>query len=191
MKTKEAKDFLVQQGGVQAARENIPLSDIEKKMMYFTESDPTSCDNPAETNDEFEVQYDTEEYEAKISRLLHHAYDRLKVEDPGGKRKWDQAIGTLRKGDHYLLVLWDQTPCGERPKGDSLRLLGSALVVAAGLVIAIFLAAKYDIDLHGYGAYLLLVIVGFLFLASGTFRRIYRAAVAWFHRPSKGDDEAN
>ena len=58
MKTKQAKDFLVQQAAEQAARENVPLSDIEKRMMYFTESDATSCDNPLELNDEFEAQYD-------------------------------------------------------------------------------------------------------------------------------------
>jgi hypothetical protein len=83
MKTKQAKDFLVQQTAEQAARESVPLSETEKKMMYFTESDATSCDNPVELNEEFEAQYDTGEYETKISRLLHHAYDRLKLEDPG------------------------------------------------------------------------------------------------------------
>src|SRR5206468_6029223 len=48
MKTKQAKDFLVQQTAEQAARESVPLSETEKKMMYFTESDATSCDNPVE-----------------------------------------------------------------------------------------------------------------------------------------------
>ena len=43
MNTKQAKDFLVEQATKQAALENLPLSDIEKKMMYFTESDPASC----------------------------------------------------------------------------------------------------------------------------------------------------
>ena len=59
MKTKQAKDFLVQETSEQAAWENMPLSDIEKKMMYFTESDAASCDNPAELNDDFEAQYET------------------------------------------------------------------------------------------------------------------------------------
>jgi hypothetical protein len=65
MKTKQAKDFLVLETTQQAARENIPLSDIEKKMMYFRESDATSCDNPSELNDKFEAQHNTAEYEAK------------------------------------------------------------------------------------------------------------------------------
>lgn len=105
MDTKQAKDFLVQQTAEQAALENVPLSDLEKRMMYFTESDPTSCGNPIELNDEFEGHYDTGEYEVKISRLLHHAYKRLKDEDGEKLRNWDQAIRTLRKGDHYVLIL--------------------------------------------------------------------------------------
>jgi len=38
MHVREAKDFLVQQTAEQAALENVPLSDLEKRMMYFTES---------------------------------------------------------------------------------------------------------------------------------------------------------
>ena len=191
MKNKQAKDFLVQQVAEQAARESIPLTDIETKMMYFTENDPASCDNPAELNDQFEAKYDTAEYEIKISRLLHHASDRLKAEDPTGRRNWDEAIRTLRKGAHYLLVLWDLKPRSDRPKGDSLKLLGAALLIVAGILVAVFLAAKYNIDLDRYGKYFGAVIVGVILLASGTFRLIYRLAQVWFHRGTTEDDESN
>jgi hypothetical protein len=109
LNTKQAKDFLVEQTVEQAALDGVPLADVEKRMMYFTESDPTSCDNPIELNDEFEAEHETKEYETKISRLLHHAYSRLKEENPERARNWDQAIRTLRKGDHYLLVMVDQS----------------------------------------------------------------------------------
>src|SRR5215470_8568837 len=101
-------------------------------------------------NEEFEAKYDTTEYEAQISRLLHHAYDRLKTEGPERKRNWDQAIRTLRKGDHYLLVLWDVRPAGERPAHDSLKLFATAVLIVAGLLTAEFLAQKYNIDLDRY-----------------------------------------
>jgi len=109
LNTKQAKDFLVEQTVEQAALDGVPLADVEKRMMYFTESDPASCDNPIELNDEFEAEFQTKEYEAKISRLLHHAYRRLKKENPERARNWEQAIQTLRKGDHYLLVMVDQS----------------------------------------------------------------------------------
>jgi hypothetical protein len=108
MNSKQAKDFLVQQAAEQAALENLPLSDLEKRMMYFTESDPSSCDKPVELNDVFEAKYDTEEYEVKVSNLLYHAHDRLR--DSQAKCMWDEAICELRKGDHYLLVLLAEKP---------------------------------------------------------------------------------
>jgi hypothetical protein len=109
LNTRQAKDFLVEQTVEQAALDGVPLVDVEKRMMYFTESDPASCDNPIELNDEFEAAHETKEYETKISGLLHHAYRRLKEENPERVRTWDEAIGTLRKGDHYLLVMVGQS----------------------------------------------------------------------------------
>jgi hypothetical protein len=108
MNSKQAKDFLVQQAAEQAVLENLPLSDLEKKMMYFTESDPSSCNKPLELNEEFEAQYDTDEYEAKISGFLQRARGRLR--DSEAKGSWDVAVSELREGDHYLLVLLDETP---------------------------------------------------------------------------------
>ncbi len=71
------------------------------------------------------------EYEAKISRLLHRAYHRLRKENDAARKNWDQPIRCLRRGDHYLPVMWDLTPPGERPQGDSLKLFASALGVVA------------------------------------------------------------
>jgi hypothetical protein len=188
MKTKHAKDFLVQQTTEQATLENMPLSDIEKKMMYFTESDASSCDNPVELNDEFEAQCDTAHYEAKISRLLHDAYKRLKVENPARVRDWDQSIRILRTGDHYILALWDLKapnehqgdlkPPNAHPVRDSLKLLGFGVLVAIGVVIAAFLAAKYNFNLDRFRKYLpapsprleVALYIGVVLLAVGGFR---------------------
>jgi hypothetical protein len=191
MNTKQAKDFLAHQAAEQATLDKTSLSDIERRMMYFTESDPRSCDDPLALNDEFEAQCDTQEYEAKVSLLLQHAHQRLKAEGPEGKRTWDEAVRELRKGDHYVLVLLDaklaaDRPAGKRSKGDSLKLLGAGLMVAGGLVIAIVLAGKYNIDLdphRGYGSIVFAVLFAVVFLlASGMAPGFYRALVAWFHR---------
>ncbi|HZV58738.1 MAG TPA: hypothetical protein VFF42_00255 [Candidatus Eremiobacteraceae bacterium] len=104
MNNKQAKDFLVAQTAQQAALENIPLSDLEKRMMYFTESDP-SYDGYIGLTAEFEEQYDTAAYETKVSRLLHNAHARLKKENPEKFREWCQATRVLQKGDHYILIL--------------------------------------------------------------------------------------
>jgi len=38
---KEAKDFLANQIAAEAARENVPLSEVERKMLYWAETDWT------------------------------------------------------------------------------------------------------------------------------------------------------
>jgi hypothetical protein len=150
MRVREAKDFLVQQTAEQAALENVPLSDLEKRMMYFTEVDECPED-PIALNDAFEAQYDTEEYEAKVSKLMHHAHSRIKKENPEAARQWKEAIKELSKGDHYILIL-----CGEgldavkvspteRPPYDSLKLLLAGLSLVAIVMGAMLLGAHYGI----------------------------------------------
>src|ERR1700687_4752073 len=109
MRVREAKDFLVQETAEQASLEGVPLSDLEKRMMYFTESGEVPED-PIKLNEEFEAQYDTAKYEAKIARLMRHAYARLRRDNGETRRTWDTAIKCLRRGDHYLLVLWGASP---------------------------------------------------------------------------------
>jgi hypothetical protein len=113
-------------------------------MMYFTESDAASCDSPIELNDEFEAQCDTKEYETKISRLLHDAYRRLKEENPERMRNWDQAIRTLRKGDHYLLVMVDQF--SESGLDWWMPILWG---IGIGALIGVLLIAKVELDQRG------------------------------------------
>jgi hypothetical protein len=91
MQVREAKDFLVQETAKQAALEGVPLSDLEKRMMYFTENEEMSED-PIALNDEFEAQYDTDEYEEKISRLMHHAHARVIKEHAEGRKIWKAAL---------------------------------------------------------------------------------------------------
>jgi hypothetical protein len=151
MQAREAKDFLVAQTAEQAAREGVPLSDLEKRMMYFTESGYVPED-PIKLNDEFEAEHDTAEYEAKISRLLHHAYKRLQKENDEARRRWDDAIKCLRRGDHYLLVMWDENTSafalvgtsGATALRNSLPLLASSLGFIAIAFLCYFIVAKFE-----------------------------------------------
>lgn len=142
----EAKDFLVQQAAEQAALENVPLSDLEKRMMYFTETGEMR-ENAIQLNDAFEAEYDTEQYEAKISELMHHAHARIRKENPEATEQWKEAIKQLYKGDHYLLVLC-KGGSGEqpqRPPHDLLKLLGTAiLVTTVGLALMVGVISLLD-----------------------------------------------
>jgi hypothetical protein len=144
MQVREAKDSLVQETAKQASIEGVPLSELEKRMMYFVENEEM-LEDPIALNDEFEATCDTDEYEAKISGLLHRAYARIKKENPEAARQWKQAIRDISKGDHYLPVLWDsplpgyRVPRQARPPHDFLKLLGTGLLVTVVLVGLAFL----------------------------------------------------
>ena len=143
MKTKEAKDFLVNQAVEQATLDGISLSDVEKRMMYFSES-AGSMEELTSLNDEFESKYDSAEYETKISSLLQHAYRRLKTENPAAVGTWDDAIRALRKGDHYILVMWDSKAGRERPPHDTLKLVGTALLIVAVAMLLILTGIRFE-----------------------------------------------
>jgi len=141
MDVKQAKDFLVEQAAVQAALEGVPLSNLERRMMYFTES-PDAVEDPVKLNEEFEAQYDSEKYENKVSLLLAHAYKRLKGGNSQEVAQWDAAVEKLYEGDHYLLVLWGATPTARVPFGTYLRLL-IRLVALVSITLALCLGLRY------------------------------------------------
>lgn len=136
MRVREAKDFLVQQTAEQAALENVPLSGLEKRMMYLTETGECAED-PAALNDAFEAEYDTKTYEKKISLLMAQAYRRIKRENPEKLRLWNNAFGVLSKGDHYLLLFWRQNK-RRSPRMWPTYVLG-ALAVASLYLLMLFL----------------------------------------------------
>jgi hypothetical protein len=150
MRAREAKDLLVAQTAEQAALEGVPLSDLEKRMMYFTETDECPED-PIALNDAFEAEYDTDEYEAKISKLMHHAHSRIQKENPEAARQWNEAMRGLSKGDHYILILCGggfnavQVSPTEHPPHDSLKLLLAGLFLVAIVMSVMFLGAHYGI----------------------------------------------
>ena len=103
--TREAKEYLIERILTQAKREEIPLSDLERKMLYFTETAWTLPDME-KVSSEFDEQYDQDEYEAKIAALVR-GIERDLARNSDDKASWDNAVKTLSTEDHYLLVLID------------------------------------------------------------------------------------
>lgn len=171
MKVLEAKDFLVQQTAEQAALENVTLSDLEKRMMYFTETGKCPED-PIALNEEFEAQYNTAEYEKKISRLMHHAYKRVRDDRGANLQAWNDATRRLRRGDHYLLVMW-----GQRPGIHASQLIGMGIVL---FVLAVFYGLKWIASqIPPPNPHLLLTILIAVVLAILAFRRATGNALIW------------
>ena len=137
---REAKEFLISRIVAEAERENAPLSEVERKMLYFTESGWTLPDI-AEVSEDFDRQYDQNEYEKKIAKLIRKAAKHDRRESHDEYKAWWDAIRFLKKGDHYILVMI--AIAGIRPAGDQLKLFGTALAIVICLLAAIFLSIKY------------------------------------------------
>ena len=61
-----AKQFLISKVIGQAEVEQVSISEVEKKMLHFTEVHP-SLPDIYEVNTQFEQNYDSDEYEAKVA----------------------------------------------------------------------------------------------------------------------------
>ncbi len=142
---REAKEFLVAKIAEEAQREGVSLSDVERKMLYFSETDWTPSDT-MDVNDKFDREYDQDKYENKIRGLVGHLSQRIKREDRKEYDSFVDALRALSKGDHYILVMTGPV----RPPGDLLKLLMTALAVSVAFFGGVFLAAKYNIDLDRF-----------------------------------------
>lgn len=136
--SRDAKEFLVQKVIAEAARENVSLTEIEKKMLYFSEMYP-SLPDINEVSAKFDKEYDMDAYEAKITKLFKNAFQRDRKESPELASQWTDAIGTLAREDHYISVMVGEVAgntsmVGEtggdiRTLGDVFRLIGTAIAV--------------------------------------------------------------
>jgi hypothetical protein len=135
---RDAKEYLVGEIVGEANREGTPLTEVERKMLYFSESGWTLPDM-MEVNEEFERDHVNDVYERKISGLVRKITRRLEARSEEERVAWDEAVQKLRQADHYLLVLIDSDLMSAtgtaRPPGDFLKLVLTALVCSFGLVI--------------------------------------------------------
>jgi hypothetical protein len=138
--SREAKEFLISKIVEEAQRENISLSDTERKMLYFSET-AWSLPNIYEVNEAFERNYSQPEYEAKIAILIRSFRTRNRKPTSQELASWNEALHAIEQEDHYLLVLI-KIADGSLSSGDSeskstrfLQLLG--IGIAAFCVITI------------------------------------------------------
>jgi hypothetical protein len=117
---REAKEYLISRIVAEAQSENVPLSEVERKMLYFSESGWTLPDMMAVSED-FDRDYDQHEYEKKIAGFISKADKHVRKESREEYDAWWSAIRFLKGEDHYILVMFGIA--GLRPAGDQLKLL--------------------------------------------------------------------
>ena len=132
-----AKQFLISRVIEEAELEHIPLSEVERKMLSFTEVH-LSLPDIYEVNAEFEGNYDSDEYESQIAELLKNAGDRDRKRSPDQDKMWKDVLDALRDEDHYILVMVGQAfGVGSASSGGS-RFRDVLVYVVVGITIVLF-----------------------------------------------------
>jgi hypothetical protein len=146
-----AKELLVRRILDQAELEGVILSEVERKMLHFSESGE-SLPEVAEVSAAFDRDYDQVEYESKIAGLVRNILVDRSPENEEKLTAWHDAVIRLSDEDHYLLVLISEAessnsfitlkPLSVRPPHDRLKLLATAAaVVFLSVVIIMILSA--------------------------------------------------
>jgi hypothetical protein len=104
----DARRFFVERIVEQAQRDGVALSDDERQMLRWSESEPDSVADPA-LAERLAATIADADYEAKIAALLSRSFARDVASDPGSKQVWSEAMNILSRGDHYLLVMLNQS----------------------------------------------------------------------------------
>jgi hypothetical protein len=138
---RDAKEFLINQIVAEAELEGVSLSEVERKMLYFSETAWTLPDIK-QVNKAFDRDYDQTEYELKIAKLVRSARARALDEDRKEYRGWSEAIRMLGKEDHYLLVLAADAGESVRPRSDFKKLFAVALAAAFVILVIYFFVAR-------------------------------------------------
>jgi hypothetical protein len=145
---REAKEFLISELVAEAQRENVALSEVERKMLYFTESGWTLPDM-MQVSEDFDREYDQAEYERKIAKLITKADTRIRNGSREDYDRWWAAIRFLQREDHYISVMIRLA--GLRPRGDQLRLFATGLGIVTCILVCTFLSIKYNIPMPSRG----------------------------------------
>jgi len=105
--TPNAKEFLVGRIVAEAEREGVPLSETERKMLYFSETAWTLPDM-MEVNDAFDRECDQAEYEEKIGVLIRRYRGWAAKTTESDLDSWDEAVQTISGEDHYFTCAYQR-----------------------------------------------------------------------------------
>ena len=103
----QAKRFFVDRIVAQAATDGKPLSEAERQMLGFSESDPEYVVDPALV-DRLASEISDDDYEAKVADLIKRAWKHDVESDPNARETYREALAVLNEGDHYIVIMIDR-----------------------------------------------------------------------------------
>lgn len=133
--TREAKEFLIAQIVQEAEREAPPLTDVERRMLYFTET-AWMPEDTWQASEVFDRDYDMNTYEQRIGQLT----TSLKQRPDHDKKDWNAAVRLLKTEDHCLLVLINPALQISVSQGSIVPLVVKFVLIGLGLVLLLPLA---------------------------------------------------
>lgn len=135
-----ALDYLVNRIVDEAKLQAAPLTEVERKILYFSEADPALHDM-LKMNAEFDPNWNVEIYQEKIAGLSRRITARDQRQDHAAQAAWDDAVLKLSESDYYLLALMGSQPAATsnlRPHPDILRLWITAFgIVFGGIALTV------------------------------------------------------
>ncbi len=126
----------------EADLEHVSLVDVEKRMLAFSEPDPSFTEDIIAINDEFERSCNPDEYENKITQLLKNARDRDGESTPDREQEWKDALEALRKEDHSILVMAAAAFPGEAGGVPGGRMFSFLVYGAIGIALVLLVVWK-------------------------------------------------
>ena len=129
-----AKEYLIDRIAAEAKRQDVPLSDVERKMLYLSETGWTLPDME-QVHDAFERYHHIQEYEDKINGLIRSlcAHDRAIH-----RKAWNHAVHVLGREEHYVLSLIAASGKRPHPLWEQLKFLALSLVIIGSSVAVAF-----------------------------------------------------
>lgn len=139
---REAKEFLIDWIVTEARRLAVPLSEVERKMLYASRTGWTLPDMD-EVQEVFARYHEAVEYELKMTNLIRLA--RLDVAVSGAREldAWAEAVRILGGENHYLLQLIAASEGPRRRHPSRWRLWLTAMVILGiSIAAALWFAAR-------------------------------------------------
>jgi hypothetical protein len=141
---RDAMAFITGEVTDEAARAGSPLSDVERRMLYFSEG-PRMPAWMIEAEETFQREYDEKDYERRVAALIRAARKRA---DGDKKAMWSAAIARLENNDNYLCVILNEAI----GRGADLRLSWRGGVAVVSLLVC-FAAVPFLVSwLRGHPA---------------------------------------
>ena len=103
----EAKQFIVARVLRQAHTDGVALTNAERHMLSWSESDPDFTPDVT-LAEELAQEESDEEYEAKVAALIRSAFERDVASDSQALSLYRDAYAKLGEGDHYISIIMKQ-----------------------------------------------------------------------------------